>query len=94
MSCTCGRSVCWRESEELAHKVRSAVGVLLDLLNIGKGWIPGFVTQQQQITKADNGREQIIKVMGNAARELSDRLHFLRLDKLAFEIFLLAQINK
>ena len=49
--------------------------------------IAGLMMHQQQIAKSDDGGQQIVEIMGNAAGELAHRLHLLRLGELQFEIF-------
>lgn len=83
------QSLLARESQQLPHKVRRAVGVLLDLHDIGKGWIACLMTQKKKIAEPDNGGEQIVEVVRDAARELSHRLHLLRLHELRLQLFLL-----
>src|SRR3546814_1398096 len=52
------------------------------------------VAQQQQVGKADHRRQQVVEVVGDAAGELADRLHLLRLDELALEVLLLGRIDE
>jgi hypothetical protein len=68
-----------RESQKLPNKVRGAIAVLLDLHDGGKALLAWSVPLQQQIAKADHGREQIVEVVRDPARKLADRLHLLRL---------------
>ncbi len=90
-----GRSVCRREkSKQLPRQVGGAVGVLLDLHDIGEGRIARLVARQQQIAKTDDRRQQIVEVMRDAARELADGLHLLRLRELHLERFLLGRVDQ
>ncbi len=52
------------------------------------------MAQQQKIAKTNHRRQQVIKVVCDAARQLSHRLHFLRLGKLSFESTLRRRIDK
>ena len=81
------------ERQELAHQIGGAVGVLLDLHDVGEILVAGLVVQQQQVGIADHGSQQIIEVMGNAPGQLTNRLHFLRLGELQFQLFLLGGID-
>lgn len=49
---------------------------------------------QQQITEADDRRQQIVKVVGDTARQLADGLHFLGLGELQLQIFLFRCIDQ
>ncbi len=73
-----------RKGEQLADKSRGAIGILLDLHNVLEGRIGRPVIGEQQIGIADDRGQHIVEVMRDAARELADRLHLLRLR----EIFL------
>src|SRR3546814_13946926 len=75
-----------RKGKKLAHQVGGAVGVLLDLHDVGERLVARPVAQQQQVGKADHRRQQVVEVVGDAAGELADRLHLLRLDELALEV--------
>ncbi len=83
-----------RERQQLAHQIGGAVGVLLDLHDVGKGRIAGPRAQQQQIAKSDHRGQQIVEIVRNTAGELADCLHLLRLRKLSFEIFLLGDVDQ
>ena len=71
-----------REGQQLTHQIGRPVGVLFDLLDIGKRRIVRAMAGQQQIGKTDHGGQQIIEIMGNAPGKLADSLHFLRLGEL------------
>ena len=77
-----------REGEQLAHQVGGAVGVLLDLHDVGEGLVARPVAQQQQIAEADHRRQQIVEVMGDAAGELADRLQAQGLGELGLQPFI------
>jgi hypothetical protein len=51
------------------------------------------MAHQQQITKAGDSGQKIVEVVGNAARQLAHRLHFLRLRELQFQILLLGHVH-
>ena len=83
-----------RERQQLAHQIGGAVGVLLDLHDVGKGRVARPRTQQQQVAKADHRGQQIVEIMRDPAGELADRLHLLRLHELSFETFLLGDVDQ
>ena len=83
-----------REGEQLAHEVGGAVGVLLDLHDVGEGLVARLVAQQQQVAEADHRRQQVVEVVGDAAGELADRLHLLRLRELGLQALLLGHVDE
>lgn len=52
------------------------------------------MTLQQKVAKSNHGGEQVIEVVGNAAGQLSDCLHLLRLGELLFKAFLFGSVNQ
>ena len=83
-----------REREQLAHQPRGAHRVLPHLVDLGERRIAGRVAHQQQIAIADDRLEQIVEVVRDAARELADRLHLLRLRELGLERLLLGGVDE
>ena len=81
-----------REREQLAHKRCRAVGVLADLQKITIIGILAPMAQQQKVAMARNRRQQVVEIMRNPARKLTDRLHFLALHELRFKRFQLCCI--
>src|SRR3546814_6298319 len=51
-----------RKGKKLAHQVGGAVGVLLDLHDVGERLVARPVAQQQQVGKADHRRQQVVEV--------------------------------
>ena len=82
-----------REGQKLAHQIGGAIGVLLDVHDVGEGRIGRPVLGEQQIGKADDGGQHIVEVMRDAAGELADRLHLLALRELDFERLVLGRIE-
>ncbi len=83
-----------REGQQLAHQVGGAVGVLLDLHDVGEGLVAGAVPEQQQVTEADHRGQQVVEVVGDAAGEETHRLHLLRLRELLLQPTLLGRIHE
>ena len=83
-----------RKRQQLAHQDGRPVGVLLDLLNVGEGRVIGAMAAEQQVGKSDHRRQQVIKIMGDAAGELADGFHFLGLGKLNFKVPLFRGVDK
>ena len=83
-----------REGQQLAHQIGGAVGVLLDLHDVGEGRVARPEAQQQKIAKADHRGEQIVEIMRHAAGELADRLHLLRLGELRLDLLLLGGVDE
>jgi hypothetical protein len=52
------------------------------------------MAHQQKIAIADDRLEQIVEVVRDAARELADRLHLLRLRELRLERLLLGRVDE
>src|SRR5205823_13967760 len=65
---------------------------LLDLFQISSDWIVSIHPLQRETAVAVNRRQQVIEVMHNAARELTDRLHLLRLAQLILELSALSHV--
>ena len=55
---------------------------------------PGAAAQQQQVAEADHRGQQIVEVVRDAAGQLADRLHLLRLGELDFEALLLGHVDE
>ena len=83
-----------REGEQLAHQVGGAVGVLLDLHDVGEGLVARPVAQQQEVAEADHRRQQVVEVVGDAAGELAHRLDLLRMGELQLEPLLLGGVDQ
>ena len=83
-----------REGQQLAHEIGGAVGVLLDLHDVGEGRVARPEPHQQQIAEADHRRQQVVEIVRDAAGELSDRLHLLRLRELHLEVLLLGDVDE
>ena len=82
------------ESEQLAHQIRRAVGVLADLHDVGEGRVAGLMAQQQQIAKTDHRRQQVVEIVRHSARKLADRLHLLGLRELRLESPLFGHVEE
>ena len=74
------------EGEELAHQIGGAVGVLLDLHDVGEVLLAGGMAQEKQIAEADDHRQKVVEVVRHAAGELADGLHLLGLGELRFQV--------
>jgi hypothetical protein len=83
-----------REGEQLAHQARRPVRVLLDLHQVLERRVRRPVAREQQVRVADDGLEDVVEVVRDAAGELADRLHLLRLDELLLEEPLLGRVER
>jgi len=83
-----------REREELADEVRRAVRVLLDLHDVGEGLVLRAVPEEEKIAEADHRGEESVEVVRDAAGELADELHLLRLEELVLEALLLGDVEE
>jgi hypothetical protein len=80
-----GSSTCWREErEQLARELRGAVGRPLDLDEL-VGARPGADPSPGDLAVAADDGQQVVEVVRDAAGELPDRLHLLRLAELVLE---------
>ena len=83
-----------REGEQLPHEPGGAVGILLDLHQVLERGIGRPVVGQEQIRIADDGGEHVVEVVRDAAGELADRLHLLRLRELRLQRPLLGGVDR
>ncbi len=82
-----------REGQQLPDQRRRAVGVLLDVHDVGEGRVRRAVVGEQQVRRHDDGGQHVVEVVRDAAGELADRLHLLALRHLAFERLLLGGVD-
>ena len=73
------------EREQLAGERRGAIGRIEDLLDVGAQRRADQLFQQQ-LGIAANRRQQVVEVVGDAAREPPDRFHLLRVSQLLLEL--------
>src|SRR4051794_982622 len=73
-----------REREQLARELRGALGRPLDLAQFVRARAGADAALREPAVAADHG-QQVVEVMRDAARELADRLHLLRLAQLLLE---------
>ena len=83
-----------REGQQLPHEIGGAVAVLLDLHDVGEGRVARPEPHQQQVAEPDHRGQQVVEIMRDAAGELADRLHLLRLRELHFEVLLLGDVDE
>ena len=85
----CGASGCWRaNASKPLGQHRGALG------RAGRGVEEALDAEvaladapRHQVVRADDDAEHVVEVVGDAAGELADRLHLLRLAQLAFDLF-------
>ncbi len=78
----------------MAYQIGGAIGVLLDLHDVGKGRVARPEPHQQQVAEADHRGQQIVEIVRHPAGKLADGLHFLRLCELDFEVLLLGDLDE
>src|SRR5579872_586194 len=83
-----------RKSEQLPYQASGPIGVLLDLHDVLKGRIRRPMIGEQKVRIADDGGQHIVEVMGDAAGQLTDGLHFLALRKIFLKRALLGRIKR
>ena len=74
-----------REREQLPHQRRRTGGVLLDLHDVLERRIGRLVRVQQEVVGHHDGRQHVVEVVRDAAGELADHVHLLRLVDLVFQ---------
>ena len=80
--------------QQLAHQTGGAVGVVFNLNKVSKRGVADAVALQQQVAETDDRGQEVVKVVGDAAGQLSHRLHFLRLGEFDFEVFLFGSVDQ
>src|SRR5262249_35608068 len=83
-SSTCGRRV-WRRENASSCRTSGAGRVLLDLHDVLERRIGRLVRVQQEVVGHHDGREHVVEVVRDAAGELADHLHLLRLVDLVLQ---------
>ncbi len=81
-----------RKRQQLADQTGGAVGVLVDLHQIGIVLIALIVPQQQQVAMARDRGQQVVEIMGDTPGQLADCLHLLALDELRLQRFQLGHV--
>ena len=82
-----------REGEQLTRQRGGAVRVLLDLHDVLEGRIGRAMVGEQQVRIADDRGEHIVEVMRNAAGQLADGVHLLRLREILLQRALLRDVE-
>ena len=77
-----------REGQQMPHQARRPVGILLDLHDVLERRVGRLVGIEQEIGRHHDGGQHIVEIVGDAAGELADQLHFLRLRDLGLELAL------
>src|SRR5438105_11464644 len=78
--------------EQLSRQRCRPLGGLANLLNVRSLRIARWQIAEQELRVAENGGEQVVEVVGNAAGELADGFHLLGLPELLLEVALLADV--
>ena len=80
------------EGRELSGEPGGALARLLDLEHVGALRIVGVHVAQQHLAEPEDGRQQVVEVVRDAAGQLTDDLQFLGLPELFFELPLLRDV--
>ena len=72
----------------MPHQARRPVGILLDLHDVLERRIGRLVRVEQEIGRHHDGGQHIVEIVSDAAGELADQFHFLRLRDLGLELAL------
>ncbi len=73
------------EGQQLLRQRRRAFTGPPHLLDVGARGVPGFEFLEHQVAVPQNGREQVVEVVRDTARQSSDGFHLARLLELFFE---------
>ena len=74
-----------REREQLPHQRGGARRVLLDLHDVLERRVGRLVRVQQEVVRHHDGRQHVVEVVRDAAGELADHVHLLRLVDLVLQ---------
>ena len=74
-----------RERQQLPHQRRRAGRVLLDLHDVLERRIGRLVRVQQEVVRHHDGGEHVVEIVRDAAGELADHVHLLRLVDLVLQ---------
>ena len=74
-----------RERQQLPHQRRGAGRVLLDLHDVLERRIGRLVRVQQEVVRHHDGGQHVVEVVRDAAGELADHVHLLRLVDLVLQ---------
>ena len=81
------------EGEQLTGESRRPVRGPVDLQHVEPALVLVVDRPQQQLRVSDDGRQEVVEVVGDAAGELADGLHLLGLAELLLEDLLLADVS-
>ena len=74
-----------RERQQLPHQRRRAGRVLLDLHDVLERRIGRLVRVQQEVVRHHDGGQHVVEIVRDAAGELADHVHLLRLVDLVLQ---------
>ena len=83
-----------REREQSAHQLAALLGRALGHAEHLALFVAERGSPLDQAEAADHRGEQIVEIVRDAAGQLADRIHLLRLDQLAFERPLFADVGQ
>ena len=81
-----------REAEELPGQRRAALGGVADAAEVLVRRVVAFELGAGHLDVAEDGRQQVVEVVGDAAGEAADALHLLGLQELRFEPLALGDV--
>ena len=81
------------ERQQLAHQLGGAIGARLDVHDVFVGDVLRPMHGQQHVGEAEDGRQHVVEVVRDAARQLADDFHLLALREARFERLLLGRVD-
>ena len=80
------------EGQQLTHQARRAATRHLDLGYVVQEWAALLQLQLHQFRIADDGHQQVVEIVGDAAGELANGIHLLCLAQLQFQALAFGQV--
>ena len=80
-----GENLFAAEGEQLPREAGGPIGCTLDFHDVVMARVGFRQALSQEARESLDGRQQVVEVVGDPARELADRVHLLRLPELIFE---------
>ena len=80
-----GENLLAAERQQLAREAGGALGRVADLLHVAEARIRLGQALRDEAGEAEDCRQQVVEIVGDASGQLADRLHLLRLAQLILE---------
>ena len=81
------------KGENLADEVAGALAGTGNGIDKGSRFMAGLEREQRELGRAHQAGQDVVEIMRDAAGKLADKFHFLGLEELRFDPFLLGQVE-